>query len=62
MGKSTTNVLSGIPGTNQGEILNMLVSVTDNKGYTLNVPLEFYVGCPPKDLGLLSDTIYMTSG
>jgi len=53
MGKSFTNVLSGMPGTDSGEILNMLVSVTDNKGYTLNVPLEFYVGCPPENFGRL---------
>jgi hypothetical protein len=62
IGVNSDFVLSGTPGPTQGEILNMLVSVTDSKTSTLKVPLEFYVGCPPKDLGRLEDTVYMTSG
>jgi len=62
LGVSSEYVLSGTPGTNQGEILNMLVSVTDNRGSTLNVPLEFFVGCPPKDMGRMEDILYLTSG
>lgn len=62
LGVSSGFVMSGKPKTNQGEILNMLVSVSDGKGSKLNVPLEFYVGCPPKDTGRMQDTLYLTSG
>lgn len=62
LGVSSGFVMSGMPKFNQGEILNMLVSVSDSKGSKLNVPLEFYVGCPPKDTGRMQDTLYLTSG
>ncbi|CDW73334.1 ig family protein [Stylonychia lemnae] len=62
LGLSQRNILEGIASGDDFEILNLIVTVTDNKDSSINETLQLEVNCKPVDLGRLPDKLYTSSG